>query len=80
VNTQFRGRNIGELLLFDAFKRLLDNSRGVASAVIAVDAKDKGAREFYLRYDFNHLPSQPNRLFYSVETIEKLLGSKRERD
>jgi len=77
VSKNFRGRSIGELLLLDAFKRVLANTRDVASAVIAVDAKDERACEFYLRHDFVPLPSQPNRLFYSVKTIEKLFGAKR---
>jgi GNAT superfamily N-acetyltransferase len=77
VSKNFRGRSIGELLLLDAFKRVLANTRDVASAVVAVDAKDERAREFYLRHDFVPLPSQPNRLFYSVKTIEKLFGAKR---
>jgi len=69
-------RALGELLLLDAFKRVLTNSREVRSAVVAVDAKDKRAGEFYLRYDFIPLPSQPNRLFYPVNTIERLFGAK----
>ena len=72
VSTNFRGRKIGELLLLDAFKRVLENSRDVASPVVAVDAKDERAREFYLRHDFIPLPSQPARLLYAVKTIEKL--------
>ena len=76
VCEDFRGRNIGELLLLDAFKRALANSREVASAVLAVDAKDERAREFYLRHDFIPLPSQPNRLFYPVKTIERLFDTK----
>jgi ribosomal protein S18 acetylase RimI-like enzyme len=40
VSLNFRGRKIGELLL-------LENSREVAAAVVAVDAKDERAREFY---------------------------------
>lgn len=78
VSKDFRGRNIGELLLLDAFKRVLANTREVASTVVAVDAKDERAREFYLRHDFIVLPSQPNRLFYPVKTIEKLFGARRE--
>jgi ribosomal protein S18 acetylase RimI-like enzyme len=72
VSNDFRGRGIGELLLLDAFRRVLANTREVASAVVVVDAKDDRAREFYLRHDFIPLPSQPNRLFYAVKTIEKL--------
>ena len=77
VSKNFRGRNIGELLLLDAFKRVLANVRQVASAVVAVDAKDDSAREFCLRHDFIPLPSRPNRLFYPIKTIEKLFGAKR---
>jgi hypothetical protein len=75
VSTDFRGQGLGELLLVDVFKRVLLNAREIASAVILVDAKDERAREFYLHHDFIPLPSQPNRLFYPVKTIEKLFAS-----
>jgi len=79
VSIDFRGRGIGELLLLDAFKRVLANTQEVGSAVLVVDAKDERAREFYLRHDFIPLPSQPNRFFYTVKTIEKLFESKQGR-
>lgn len=79
VSIDFRGRSIGELILLDAFKRVLANTQEVGSAVLVVDAKDERAREFYLRHDFIPLPSQPNRLFYTVKTIEKLFESKQRR-
>ncbi len=72
VSQDFRGHGLGELLLVDAFRRVLVNSREVASAAVVVDAKDERARNFYLRHDFIPLPSQPNRLFYLVKTIAKL--------
>jgi len=74
VSVEFHGRGIGELLLMDALHRALANTREVGSAVLVVDAKDERAREFYLRHDFIPLPSQLNRLFYPIKTIEKLLG------
>ncbi len=82
VSTGFRGQGIGELLLLDAFRRVLANAREVGSAVVVVDAKDETAREFYLRHDFIPLPSLPNRLFYPVKTIEKAFrrGPGRERE
>lgn len=80
VSSDFQGKGIGELLLLDAFKRVLANTREVASAVVVVDAKDDRARAFYLRHDFIPLPSQPNRLFYPVKTIEKLFGKQRSYD
>lgn len=79
VSTDFRGQGIGELLLLDAFKRVLANIQEVGSAVLVVDAKDERARQFYLRHDFIPLPSQPNRLLYTVKTIEKLFEPKQGR-
>jgi len=78
-STDFRGRGISELLLLDAFRRVLANTQEVGSAVLVVDAKDERAREFYLRHDFIRLPSQPNRFFYTVKTIEKLFEPKQRR-
>jgi GNAT superfamily N-acetyltransferase len=75
VSKDFRGRGIGELMLPDAFKRVLVHSREVAPTALVVDAKDERARDFYLRHDFIPLPSQPNRLFYLVKTIERLFES-----
>ncbi len=75
VSTDFRGHGIGELLLLDALRRVLANTREIASAMIVVDAKDENARNFYLHHDFIPLPTQPNRLFYPVKTIEKLFGT-----
>lgn len=72
VSTQFRRQGIGELLLLDALHRVLASTREIASAMVVVDAKDENARAFYLRHGFIPLPSQPNRLFYPVKTIEKL--------
>ncbi len=77
VSKDFRGLGLGELLLVDAFKRVLANSREVASAAVVADAKDERARDFYLRHDFIPLPSQPNRLFYLVKTIAKLFQTER---
>lgn len=74
VSENFRGQGIGELLLLDALQRALGNTREVAAAVVVVDAKDERARGFYLRHDFIPLPTQPNRLFYPVKTIEKLFA------
>lgn len=78
VSASFRGQRIGQLLLLDAFKRVLRSTREIASAVIVVDAKDERAREFYLHHDFIPLPSHPNRLFYPLKTIEKLFPGETE--
>jgi len=37
-----------------------------------VDAKDDNAADFYRRYDFIQLPTQPLRLFLPMKTISEL--------
>jgi len=74
ASVNWRGQGVGELLLLDAFRRVLLSTREIASALVVVDAKDETARNFYLHHDFIPLPSQPNRLFYTVNDIEKLFS------
>jgi len=75
VSVNFRRQGVGELLLLDAFRRVLASSREIASALVVVDAKDDNARNFYLHHDFVPLPTQPDRLFYPVKAIEKLFST-----
>ena len=75
ISTAFQGQGLGEFLLMHAFEKVLESSRRVAAAMVVVDAKDEAARNFYLRYGFVPLESQPNRLLYPMKTIEKLFGS-----
>lgn len=69
VSEELRGRQLGRLLLMHALSRALQVSRQVASWAVVVDAK-QGAREFYLKHDFLPLPSQRDRLFLPMKTIE----------
>jgi predicted GNAT family N-acyltransferase len=77
VSEKFKGRKLGARLLMDSLKRALDASRQVASWAVVVDAKE-GSREFYLKYEFTPLPSQPSRLFLPMRTIEKLFDSEKQ--
>lgn len=74
VSTEFRGQDLGELLLMDALHRCLGGSRQVASAAVVVDAKDERAAAFYKRYGFLALPKVAGRLFLPMATIEALFG------
>ena len=75
VRKDLRGAGLGELLLMHALERAWLASQQVASWAVVVDAKE-GAREFYVKYDFTPLPSQPSRLFLPMKTIEKLFDLK----
>lgn len=74
VSQSLQGQGLGEFLLLHALERAWLGSRQVASWAVVVDAK-AGARDFYLKNDFISLPSQPDRLFLPMKTIEKLFES-----
>lgn len=58
-----RGQRIGETLMADAIRRILEAGQSVAVFAILVDAKDDKAVELYLRFGFRSFPSRPSRLF-----------------
>lgn len=70
VDRRQRGRGLGELLLFDAFSRVLRSE--IASYVFVVDAKDDAAQAFYEHYRFLRLPSAGRRLFLPLAEIAAL--------
>lgn len=74
VSEASRGHGLGEFLLMHALERAWLGSQQVASWAVVVDAK-QGARDFYLKYDFAPLPSQPGRLVLPMRTIEKLFAA-----
>lgn len=74
VDTRFRGRRYGELLLLDALYRSWRNSTEIGAAAIIVDAKGDEPRTFYERYGFVRFPTIASRLFLPMSAVEKLTG------
>jgi predicted GNAT family N-acyltransferase len=72
VSTRFRGRGLGETLLYDALRRCLTGSIQLASIAVVVDAKDLAAAVFYRKHGFIDLPAKPSRLFLPMGIVEKL--------
>ena len=70
-SSDFRGTGLGELLLFDACRRSLVNSRELGSWAVIVDAKDAAASAFYQKYGFIEIP-ETAKLFLPMATIEKM--------
>ena len=68
-----RGQGWGEFLLLHALEGACLGSSKVASWAVVVDAK-AGARDFYLKYGFTPLPTEPNRLFLPMKTVGKMFG------
>jgi GNAT superfamily N-acetyltransferase len=71
VQQSLKGQRLGEFLLMDALNRALKASRQVASRAVVVDAKEN-VRDFYLRFGFVALQTQPNRLYLPMKTIERV--------
>jgi ribosomal protein S18 acetylase RimI-like enzyme len=68
----FKGQGLGDVLLFDAFKRIATSE--VASHAIIVDAIDDDAMKFYRSYGFVSLSlDAPRRMYIPVETALKAI-------
>jgi ribosomal protein S18 acetylase RimI-like enzyme len=75
VDRRFQGRGLGGVLLMNAVER---SARIDAAAfTLLVDAKDDSAVEFYRRYGFLSLVSQPRTLFLPLATAQRALFNQR---
>ncbi|MDQ2859709.1 MAG: GNAT family N-acetyltransferase [Pseudomonadota bacterium] len=74
-----RGRGLGELLLADAVRRILDAGRSVAVFAIVVEAKNDRAAAFYEAFGFTAFPLRPHRLFMLASTAEAALEAAHQR-
>lgn len=72
VDQRYQGRGLGELLLADALCRCLRLSEEIGMIGIIVDAKNKHARAYYERYEFEHFPDSPLTLWLPVAAIARL--------
>jgi ribosomal protein S18 acetylase RimI-like enzyme len=61
-----RGEGIGDLLLADAVRRMIDASSSLAIFAIVVEATDEKAAAFYRSFGFTPFPSRPLRPFMPV--------------
>jgi GNAT superfamily N-acetyltransferase len=72
VDHRYRGKSLGEFLLFDAFARTLRSE--IATFAFVADAKDETAQAFYEHYGFTLLPSVGRRMFKTLAEIAALFG------
>lgn len=70
VDTRAQGKRLGEKLLLDAMRRVVDAAGIVGCTGIVVDAKDEGAEGFYGKYDFVTVSAAawPHRMFLPIAT------------
>lgn len=71
VDERIRGQRLGEQMLMDALKRVVEAARSVACLGVIVDAKDDAAERFYQRYDFVLVDSTnwPHRMFLPIQVM-----------
>lgn len=72
IHVEGKGQGLGRHLLMDAMARALRSE--VAWAAFLVDAKDEGARQFYLKFGFLSLADDPLHLFIPHRTLKSLFG------
>ena len=73
VDTRFRRKGLGELLLMDALQRCYVLSEQIGSMAVIVDPLDDEAAAFYKHYGFIALES--GRMFLSTKTVAALFNS-----
>jgi GNAT superfamily N-acetyltransferase len=71
VDSGHQEKGYGDLLVSDALKKALAATDRVASVAVVVDAIDRAAVSFYLKYGFVEFPEVPMKLYISMESIEK---------
>jgi GNAT superfamily N-acetyltransferase len=69
VDGSAQGKGIGKFLLANAIKRTLAVSDDIAIYAMVVDAVDRDAESFYLRYGFSLLSRAGNRLFLPLKSL-----------
>lgn len=73
VDQSVRGQGLGEILLFDALKRVAGISEQMAMFAVEVHAVDGSARTFYAQYGFQPFIDDDCHLFLPLESIRALL-------
>lgn len=72
ITSHHQGQGLGSILLADALGRVVRASQAMTVSAVVVDALDERAAEFYLKFGFILLPSQPSRLFLPLDSIAVL--------
>ena len=71
-DVQFKGQDVGGILIRDAIVRAARSDLGAHA--ICADAIDESARQFYLRFQFEPFESRPNSLFLPMAAAIQALG------
>ena len=72
IDLRAQGMRLGEALLIDALRRVVDAAGLVGCTGVIVDAKDDAAERFYTKYDFATISADtwPHRMFLPLATAK----------
>lgn len=73
IATHLQGKGLGKLVLMSALEKAALAAQTIGVMVVAVNAKDQKAADFYSRYGFQPAKSDPLLMFLPVDTIKNLL-------
>ncbi len=75
IDERAQRRGLGEKLLLDALRRVVDGASTFGCVGIIVDAKDEAAERFYLAYGFATVAAAdwPHRMFLALATARDAL-------
>lgn len=71
IDKRVQRKRLGEKLLMDAFRRIVDAANIAGCLGVVVDAKDEDAEHFYAKYDFVTVTTEswPRRMFIATGTV-----------
>jgi ribosomal protein S18 acetylase RimI-like enzyme len=72
VDIEFRGKRLGETLLFHALRAALEISEKAGAFAVDLWAIDEDAANFYRKYGFLLLQDHPFHLYLPMKTIEAM--------
>jgi GNAT superfamily N-acetyltransferase len=73
VSLNRQGQGLGRSLLAQALADCHQAGKTFAFSAVVVDCLSDTAKAFYERWDFQQLPSYPNRLFLSTKRLESMM-------
>jgi GNAT superfamily N-acetyltransferase len=66
-------QGVGELMLVDAMRNVVQAHAIVGAVALLVDAKDENVKRFYLKYGFLELSDRPLNLFLPIASVKEAI-------
>lgn len=75
IDRDWQGRRLGQALVVDAIRRILQAADIAGVRAIAVHAKDENAKRFYEHLGFEPFPGQPLTLYRLLKDVRAMMGA-----